>query len=383
MKKLGLVLVIMAAVAFAQEAPPAQAPQPQPQPKVAATNRIAREQAPTYSDVYCGGFITNQKVPETNFIAAGWDTPEQTRFADREYVYITGGGFQQDARYMIVRHLKDPNKREEYPGQRTAILAVGEPYADIGQVQIVQVQGNIGIGQIKFACDTISPGDIAIPYAERQMPKFAASVPFDQFAPPNGKLTGRIVMAKDFNGVVGAGDKVYLNVGSDQGVKIGDYFRVTRTYEAAAHDPVDYLSYKASMAEDTQKNPPKFPRTDRDKLPRRSLGQLIVLNVTPKSATGMISFALSQVQAGDSVEMIDVPPPPPPPAPPAPNPPTITCTATPGTAKPGDNVSITCQGASPDDRPLSYSYTADRGKLVPRDNTAVLDTSNLSSYVRS
>ena len=37
-------------------------------------------------------------------------------------------------------------------------------------------------------------------------------------------------MGKDFDSVVGTGQKVYLNVGSNQGVKVGDYFRATRNY---------------------------------------------------------------------------------------------------------------------------------------------------------
>ncbi len=376
MKKLGLVLVIWAAAAMAQEAPTEA---PKPQPKVAATNIVARERIPTYSDVYCAGFVTNLKVPETNYVAGGWATPEQVRYNDRQYIYLTGGGFQEGARYMIVRHVKDPNKREEFPGQRAAISAVGEPYADLGQVRIVGVQGSIGIAHVEFSCDTMVEGDIAIPYSERQIPKLAVNVPFDRFAPPNGKLTGRIVLAKDFDGIVSGGAKVYLNVGADQGVKVGDYFRVTRTYEAAKKDEVDYLSFKASYTEDTQKNEPAYPAADLNKLPRRSLAQLIVIDVTPKSATGLITFALEQVQMGDGVEMFDVPPPPPPAPPPAPMPPTISCTATPGSVRAGENVSINCQGASPDNRPLTYSYVADRGRVTPRDNTAVLDTTDASA----
>ena len=38
-------------------------------------------------------------------------------------------------------------------------------------------------------------------------------------------------------------------------------------------------------------------------MPRRALGELIVLSVTPASATGMITFALEDVHVGDTVEM--------------------------------------------------------------------------------
>ena len=47
-----------------------------------------------------------------------------------------------------------------------------------------------------------------------------------------------------------------INVGSNQGVKIGDYFRAVRSYEADLKDPVDSLSFRAAIAEDTQKKTP-------------------------------------------------------------------------------------------------------------------------------
>jgi len=50
--------------------------------------------------------------------------------------------------------------------------------------------------------------------------------------------------------------KLYMNMGSNQGVKVGDYFRVVRSYTATLKDPVDSLSFKAQTSEDTQKVPP-------------------------------------------------------------------------------------------------------------------------------
>ena len=123
------------------------------------------------------------------------------------------------------------------------------------------------------------------------------------------------MLAKEFDGFVGNGNMVYLTIGSNQGVKIGDYFRVTRTYDQDLGDPVDSLSFKASTAEDTQKHPPtigskwwqksKGPAIDVDQMPRRAVGELIILSTTPSSATGMITFALEDIHVGDDVELLD------------------------------------------------------------------------------
>jgi hypothetical protein len=44
-------------------------------------------------------------------------------------------------------------------------------------------------------------------------------------------------------------------------------------------------------------------------------------------------------------------------------PPTISCSANPGTIKPGDTSTITAVGVSPQNRPLTYSYTASAGSI--------------------
>jgi hypothetical protein len=44
-------------------------------------------------------------------------------------------------------------------------------------------------------------------------------------------------------------------------------------------------------------------------------------------------------------------------------PPTISCTANPSTIKPGETSAITCTGVSPQNRPLTYSYSASAGSV--------------------
>jgi len=107
--------------------------------------------------------------------------------------------------------------------------------------------------------------------------------------------------------------KLYMNMGSNQGVKIGDYFRVVRSYTATLEDPVDSLSFKARISEDTQMHPAAFeaerfmknngPNIHVADLPRRAVGEVVVLNVTPTSSSAMVVFALEDVYAGDAVEL--------------------------------------------------------------------------------
>jgi outer membrane protein OmpA-like peptidoglycan-associated protein len=56
-------------------------------------------------------------------------------------------------------------------------------------------------------------------------------------------------------------------------------------------------------------------------------------------------------------------------------PPTISCSAAPTTLKPGDSATITAQGVSPQNRPLTYTYSASAGQINGTDKTATLATS--------
>jgi outer membrane protein OmpA-like peptidoglycan-associated protein len=57
-----------------------------------------------------------------------------------------------------------------------------------------------------------------------------------------------------------------------------------------------------------------------------------------------------------------------------PRPPQITCSANPTSVQPGQSSTITCQGSSPDNRPLKYSHQASAGQAQGEDATVTLST---------
>jgi len=318
MKKIGLLVILVAAVSVAQSASdmaPADSSTPQGTISTSANFPVQRVQMPTYADVYCAGFINRQTLPDANFVAGGLQTPSTTKFVKGDVVYLKGSGYTPGAEYEIVRALRDINEYEMYPGQRKLLKATGQPYEEVGRVRVIDTRSKTAVARIEYSCDTINPGDTAIPFAEKQMVPFHAPLRFDRFLPTGSKVSGRIVMGRDFDSALGTGQKLYFNVGSNQGVKVGDYFRAVRNYEADLNDPVDSLSFKAAVSEDTQKKQPSvdphmFTRSNgpvihvRD-LPRRAVGEVVVIGVTPTTATGMIVFAMEDVHAGDGVELDD------------------------------------------------------------------------------
>jgi hypothetical protein len=316
MKKTGLLLLLcltVAAAAQQADSTPADQAAPQNTQITTGTFPIERIQTPTNADLYCGGFVSKELMPNANFVAGGLESPNTTKFATNDTIFLTGQGYQTGQKYQIVRELVDPNRYELFAGQHSMLKAMGQPYSELGWVRIVDTRGKMAIAQVEFSCETIVPGDYAIPFKEKPAVAFHLPERFDRFLPSNGSASGRIVLAKDFDLLLGNGSKVYMNIGASQGLKVGDYLRAVRTYEADLRDPVDSLSFKASASEDTQRYPPsieghmfsktKGPSIRVADMPRRAIGEIVVINTTPTTATGMIVFSLVDVHVGDNVEL--------------------------------------------------------------------------------
>ncbi len=315
MKKTGMLLLLMvtASLAVAQLSTTAITPDASGIVNTSVNVPFVRFQTPTAADIYCAGFLTKDRVPDANYVNGGLQTPTSTKFETGELVYLAGTGYQAGQLYSIIREMRDANEYEVYPGERKVLAAAGRPYGEIGRVRVVDTRSHSAIAQVEFSCDPINPGDVAVPFVEKPLVTFHVPGHFDRFAPANGKLSGRIVLGKDFDSVLGTGMKLYMNMGSNQGVKVGDYFRVVRSYTATLRDPVDSLSFKAQTSEDTQMRPPAFeanrftktkgPNIHVGDLPRRAVGEVVVLNVTPTSSSAMVVFALEDVYAGDTVEL--------------------------------------------------------------------------------
>jgi hypothetical protein len=314
MKKTGLLVLLLATAGWAQSGADANSAEaPQGTSPTSASFPTERVQTPTYADLYCAGFINKHTLPDANFVAGGLQTPTTTKFTRGDMIYLKGSGYSTGAEYEIVRALRDVNEYEMYHGEKKLLKETGQPYEEVGRIKIVDTRDKAAIGLIEYACDGINPGDTAIPFAEKQMVTFHTPIRFDRFLPASGKLSGRIVMGKDFDSQLATGHKLYINVGANQGVKVGDFFRAVRSYEADLNDPVDSLSFKAAIAEDTQVKTPSvdphmFTKSNgpvihvRD-LPRRAVGEIVIIGVTPTTATGMVVFALEDLHSGDGVEL--------------------------------------------------------------------------------
>jgi hypothetical protein len=267
----------------------------------AQTQRYSRT-TPTETDVYCSGVVTDQPVPTDSYLISGEDSRFKTTFSDADYVYINQGaehGVKIGDQFEVVRAVTDSMETTKWFKYQIMLShAMGTRYADVGRLRIAHVDAKTSTAQIVAGCDLMQRGDLVRPFAARPLPQFH-DAKLDIFAAPSGKKTAMVVSAKEFGVLSGSGGIVYVNLGSTQGVKVGDYFRIFRYQGTHIEAPYQILNtaYKAYGYGST---PVAY---EWNNLPRQVLGEGIVLRVGPNASTVMLTTTRQEIFAGDYVEL--------------------------------------------------------------------------------
>jgi len=258
--------------------------------------------APDYNMVNCSGFMTDQKVSGEFRLVSGEQSNYKLTWTNGDYVYINRGqdkGVRVGDRFSVVRPDDYAGDTPWFKWQEKLMKAMGTAYIDAGQVRVVNVQPKVSVAQVIFSCDYMQRGDVVLPYQERQTPSFKEAGAFDHFAPVSGKPVAMIVAGKDHSDALGKNSAVYVNLGTNQGVKVGDYFRIFRYQGSTAETVPQEKDYQFTMY-GFGSAPQRYGWND---LPREILGEGIVFNASRNSSTMMITFSSSEVYAGDYIEI--------------------------------------------------------------------------------
>lgn len=277
--------------ASAQAAAPAQA-------------ALAAPAAPltTQQDVYCSGMMTTASVSRSTKIISGEQSLYKISFDEGDYVYINRGadkGVKVGDIFSVMRPVDDWTGIPWFTAQPGLEHSMGQMWEDEGRLKVIEVQPKLSVAQIMTgSCSFMQRGDVVEPFAEREVPELKSEANFDRLAPPSGKKKGRIVLAKGFGVAAGTNDIVYVNLGSKQGVKAGDYLRIYR-YQSNEDSTTFQTPNMATDVEGYGSGPGFSPRD----LPREILGEGIVLRATPNAATVLVTLSLREIFDGDHCEI--------------------------------------------------------------------------------
>jgi hypothetical protein len=173
------------------------------------------------------------------------------------------------------------------------------------------------------------------PIPDRESPLQRAEGDLDRFADPTGKQNGILMMAKDSREMVTRNDIVYIDLGSEDQIKRGDYLTIYRPLGTGNVTRVDNeemarnratgfqsnryhgggFSNQATRAKDstafrdTEGRYRYKPITSREVkrhrplMPRKIVGELVIIDVQTRTATAIITRVASEVHTGDWVEI--------------------------------------------------------------------------------
>jgi hypothetical protein len=285
------------------------------------------------SRLYCAGYIRHQKLPHMPEIVGALEEQEQRTYADGDVVYINAGsqqGIREGQNFQIIRPRGDVKGVHKHK-----IGFLGTYVQEVGQLQVFKVRENTSAAQITFTCDTALLGDLLAPVPDRESPLQRAESNLDIFADPSGKQTGRLMMAKDNREMVTRNDVVYIDLGSEDQLKTGDYLTIYRPLGTGNITRIDNEEMARNRATGFQsdrfrgggigsqanraKDETAFVDTDgryryrpittreikrhRPLMPRKIVGEMIVIDVQTRTATAIITRVAGEVHTGDWVEI--------------------------------------------------------------------------------
>jgi hypothetical protein len=280
------------------------------------------------SELYCAGYIEHAPTYSALEIVGGEEEQEQHVFSTGDFVYVRGGARQAvrvGDEFTVVRprgQFKTKlSKKDGWLGVYTQ---------EVGRLRVVEVKDEVSVAVVAHSCDTLLLGDLLRHAPPRTSPPAQADDEFQRFADPAGKPTGRIVAARDFREMISREQVVYVDLGAEDSVKVGDRLTVyrpvgkggvTRFREDEVSTGGRYgfeseiyrggqMSNQAPRVKYPPENNVKGPvrttaqiKDRRPQLPRKNVGELVILNVQRRTATAIVTRAVQEIHTGDYVEV--------------------------------------------------------------------------------
>jgi hypothetical protein len=278
------------------------------------------------SESACGGFIEQNPQAATGQIVGAEQEAERRVFGEGELVFVDAGaqaGVRVGQEFMVVR--PRGQFRSKF-SRKTGSLGVYTQ--EVGLLRVVHVRDRISVAEVKAACSDLLVGDLLRPAQVRPTPNARTETALDRFAAPTGKQTGRLVLARDGREMVSRDDVVYVDLGAEDGVKVGDYLTIFRpeTHGTMVHygderavnarrgfasDEFNGGGHSAQAQRVKDVDGPKSGvtvktpaiRHARPAVPRKVVGELVVLRVEGRTATAVVTRVAQEIHTGDAVEV--------------------------------------------------------------------------------
>ncbi|MGB7202414.1 MAG: hypothetical protein WBD16_09125 [Pyrinomonadaceae bacterium] len=276
------------------------------------------------NNLYCAGFIQNSAISTANKIIGGQDEADKYNYAQNDFLYINMGrdkGVKVGDMFAVVR------PRGAVKSKWSKKSDIGFYVQEVGALEVVDVKQTVAVTRVKASCDSFLLGDLVQLIEKRTSPTHEQRPPLDRFADASGKARGRILMSRDGAEMLTRDFIVYVDLGADDSVRVGDRLTIFRPLDKGnpmesnpGNEEItsrDYgfqsLIYKGGKFSnqsgrktgdkaDGREETTSSAKSGRPDL-RKVVGEAIVLNVKEKTATVVIVRTGQEIHTGDWVEI--------------------------------------------------------------------------------
>lgn len=275
------------------------------------------------NNLFCAGYIQSSPFISDWEVVGSTDEREQNIFSENDFLYVRRGlgNVQVGDEFLIVR------PRGRFSTKFSNKGDLGIYIQEVGTAEVVRVKPEILVVRVKMSCDNILMGDLMVPKPNRVSPLYETRPPLDLFTEPSGKTMGRIVMARDGREALSAQQIVYIDLGSEDNVKVGDYFTIFRPLGkggvlnsnqkesmSARDEGFQSRTYRGGKfsimaprkSGENASGPIVTTKEAKSRRPaglRLVVGELVILNVKEKTATALITRNTQEIHPGDMVEL--------------------------------------------------------------------------------
>ncbi len=276
------------------------------------------------NNLYCAGYVQTSAINTESKIVGAEDEQDGHIFATGDNLYINVGaskGILVGDMFAVIR----PRGRVET--RWTDKDNLGFFVQEVGALEVIKVKADVSVVRVKSSCDNLLLGDLLQAVPARTSPLFVKRPALDVFAEPTGKTSGRIFMARDGQEMLGTEQIVYLDLGAEDNVQVGDYLTVFRPlgkgnlhqtvwkesvsardegFQSDEYRGGKFSTQAARKTGETAKGKVETTQAvkkNRAKNLRKIVGEVVILNVKERTATAMIVRTAQEIHTGDFVEV--------------------------------------------------------------------------------
>lgn len=308
---LSLAIIVFSSMAAAQTRP-------------AVTEAVKRTMSVAgRNNLYCAGYIQSNAISTANKIIGANDEADRYNFTQNEFLYINMGqnkGVNVGDVFAVVRPRGQVKSKWSHKND------LGFYVQEVGAVEVVKVKGEVSVARIKSSCDSFLLGDLVQLVEQRTSPLSERRPALDVFGEPSGKATGRILMARDSAEMLSRDFIVYVDLGADDNVRVGDHMTIFRPlgkgnvtqkdqreavyardygFESRVYKGGKFSNQAGRKSGDKAEGSVVTTAKAKEGRPmlRKVVGEAVVLNVKEKTATIVITRTAQEIHTGDWIEI--------------------------------------------------------------------------------